>query len=269
MLILLVMLIMSFNYTFLIIFELYTILFLYLVICQRSSYERRGASVYLIVFRYVMRFGVVMLNDLKLMGILLLLLGITKLPVFGLHIWLPKVHVEASMLGSMILAGGVLKLRILYIWNFGSILMIGFVVLGSLVRLMLSQDGKLYAAMSSVLHITLCVLVRLYVIILIGYMHIVLSPIMFMTVYICYVIIGSRYYIKLRVMIILLWIINFGLPVLGRFFSEVYIMMNNRFILLILLIIYIIVGYVIIKSINDIRSGLMYIPWIMLYIIVI
>lgn len=268
-LILLVMLVMNFNYIFLIIFEIYTIIFLYLVLCQRSSYERRGANVYLMVFGYVMRFGVVISNDLKLMRILLLLLGITKLPVFGLHIWLPKVHVEASMLRSMILAGGVLKLGILYIWNFRVIMIIGVVVLGSMIRLILSQDRKLYAAISSVLHITLCILVGLYVMLLIRYIHIVLSPLMFMTVYICYVLMRSRYYIKNGVLIIVLWIVNFRLPVLGGFFSEVYIIMNNGVMLMLLICIYIMVRYVIIKSINDVRSGLIYIPWIVLYIVVV
>nr|YP_009057605.1 NADH dehydrogenase subunit 4 [Nemertopsis tetraclitophila]AGZ63910.1 NADH dehydrogenase subunit 4 [Nemertopsis tetraclitophila] len=33
-----------------------------------------------------------------------------KLPVFGLHLWLPKAHVEAPVSGSMILAGVLLKL---------------------------------------------------------------------------------------------------------------------------------------------------------------
>jgi len=33
-----------------------------------------------------------------------------KLPVFGVHLWLPKAHVEAPVSGSMILAGVLLKL---------------------------------------------------------------------------------------------------------------------------------------------------------------
>jgi len=35
---------------------------------------------------------------------------LVKIPVFGLHFWLPKAHVEASTSGSMILAGLLLKL---------------------------------------------------------------------------------------------------------------------------------------------------------------
>ena len=33
-----------------------------------------------------------------------------KLPLYGVHIWLPKAHVEAPVGGSMILAGVLLKL---------------------------------------------------------------------------------------------------------------------------------------------------------------
>jgi len=33
-----------------------------------------------------------------------------KLPVFGVHLWLPKAHVEAPVSGSMVLAGVLLKL---------------------------------------------------------------------------------------------------------------------------------------------------------------
>jgi NADH-ubiquinone oxidoreductase chain 4 len=33
-----------------------------------------------------------------------------KLPVYGVHIWLPKAHVESPLGGSMILAGVLLKL---------------------------------------------------------------------------------------------------------------------------------------------------------------
>merc|ERR1712149_67882 len=35
---------------------------------------------------------------------------LAKLPIFGLHLWLPKAHVEAPVAGSIILAGVLLKL---------------------------------------------------------------------------------------------------------------------------------------------------------------
>lgn len=39
-----------------------------------------------------------------------LLVFLVKIPIFGLHLWLPKAHVEAPVSGSIILAGVILKL---------------------------------------------------------------------------------------------------------------------------------------------------------------
>jgi NADH:ubiquinone oxidoreductase subunit 4 (subunit M) len=46
----------------------------------------------------------------SLFTILLLLPFIVKMPVIGLHFWLPKAHVEARTRGSIVLAGVLLKL---------------------------------------------------------------------------------------------------------------------------------------------------------------
>ena len=35
---------------------------------------------------------------------------VVKLPIFMVHLWLPKAHVEAPVAGSMVLAGVLLKL---------------------------------------------------------------------------------------------------------------------------------------------------------------
>ena len=35
---------------------------------------------------------------------------LVKLPVYGVHLWLPKAHVEAPVSGSIVLAGVLLKL---------------------------------------------------------------------------------------------------------------------------------------------------------------
>jgi len=173
------------------------------------------------------------------------------------------------MLGSMVLARAVLKLGIMYVWNFRSSLMIRIILLMSVIIMYRIVDRKGFAAYSSVLHITLCVVLRLYVIMLVRYMHIVLSPLIFMTVYIIYHLSGSRFYMKSGIIILMLWVINFGLPFLRSFFSEVYVIQYGSVIVVVLISIYLIVGYVIMKSINLDRKGLFYIPWAVLYLIMI
>lgn len=108
------------------------------------------------------------------------------------------------MVRSIVLAGAVLKLGILYVWNFRGIMMVRLVVAMSCVVILGVVDGKAFAAYSSVLHMTLCVLLGLIVILLVGYIHIIISPLMFITVYIGYMISGSRFYVKIGLIIIVL-----------------------------------------------------------------
>jgi len=104
----------------------------------------------------------------------------------------------------MVLAGAVLKLGILYCWNFSSIMIVGLLVLISTVVITSVIDGKGFAAYSSVLHISLCVVFRLMLILLVRYIHIILSPLIFITVYMRYVISGSRFYLKMGLLIMVL-----------------------------------------------------------------
>merc|ERR1712157_210377 len=194
------------------------ILFFVLVANFGSSYERGSANIFIIFFRFVLGFGVVMNNNIMIIRLILVMLGLAKLPLYGLHIWLPKVHVEASIVGSMVLAGAVLKLGILYCWNFSLMIIVGLLVLISAVVIISVIDGKGFAAYSSVLHMSLCVIFGLILILLVGYMHIILSPLIFMTVYIGYVVSGSRFYLKMGLIIIVLWLVNFRLPFVGSFF---------------------------------------------------
>jgi len=59
---------------------------------------------------------------------------------------------------------------------------------------------------------------------------------------------------------IVLWLVNFRLPFVGSFFSEVYMIQYIGIILIILVIIYMVVGYVSIKSLNIDRKGVLYLP---------
>lgn len=92
-----------------------------------------------------------------------------KLPVFGLHYWLPKAHVEASTRGSMILAGLLLKLggfgvirlrRFIFIKRLSLVFIFLLALVSSLVTCRQSDIKKLIAY-SRVTHITFIVLALL------------------------------------------------------------------------------------------------------------
>jgi len=148
-------------------------------------------------------------------------------------------------------------------------MIVGMVVIMRGVIILNVVDGKLFAAYSSVLHISLCVIVSLYVMILMGYMHIIISPLIFISIYMSYNNSRSRFYIKLGLIIMIIWIINFRLPFLRSFFAEVYIIQYNSVILIMIIVIYMVVGYVIMKSVNAEGKRVIYIPTIVLYIIII
>jgi len=54
--------------------------------------------------------------------------------------------------------------------------------------------------------------------------------------------------------------VNFRLPFLRSFFSEVYVIQYGSIMVMILVVIYLIVRYVMIKSLNMDGKGLFYIP---------
>jgi NADH-ubiquinone oxidoreductase chain 4 len=101
-----------------------------------------------------------------LITVFILLAFAVKLPIFGVHVWLPKAHVEAPVFGSMILAAVLLKLGSYGLWLFNIVVFsfeqINFWVSISLVgRVLVSRicvrvsDLKIIIAYSSVTHMGL------------------------------------------------------------------------------------------------------------------
>lgn len=96
---------------------------------------------------------------------------LVKLPIFMFHLWLPKAHVEASVSGSMILAGVILKLggyglyrSLMIIINYSKFFNDFFITIG-LIRLILISlvtlrqfDLKILVAYSSVVHIRIMII---------------------------------------------------------------------------------------------------------------
>lgn len=86
----------------------------------------------------------------------------SKLPIYFLHHWLPKAHVEVVTCGSAILARLMLKFRIPFLARFWDEvffrLLVGFFALFSMMN---TGDYKVFVAYSSIIHITVfCFLFR-------------------------------------------------------------------------------------------------------------
>jgi len=94
---------------------------------------------------------------------------LTKCPIYFLHLWLPKAHVEASVGGRIILARILLKIGGLGIYRFRILFspllenfILLFLLLGRILRAffcLLQSDHKSLIAFSSINHITLLVLI--------------------------------------------------------------------------------------------------------------
>jgi len=109
-------------------------------------------------------------NSSSLLWIIIILAFLVKLPLFSVHLWLPKAHVEAPVAGSIILAAILLKLggyglaRIIIIFNYINKTLINpiisLAIVGGVITSMIclrQSDIKSLIAYSSVGHIGLMV----------------------------------------------------------------------------------------------------------------
>ena len=130
--------------------------------------------------------------------LLILISRLAKLPVYRLHYWLPKAHVQAPTILSIILAGLSLKVRLVIL----SFLVTNLLLRSKFIRIMLfclimgmylstmtralSVDTKVFLAYCSVSHITIrCVRLLAYTVWrfirawLVGLRHCLSSPLLF------------------------------------------------------------------------------------------
>lgn len=248
--------------------ELLFPLFLLELITKSSTIERNNAVYYLGFFGYVMGVFLLINNSLILSGILIVMLVLAKMPIYSLHTWLPKVHAEISIVGSMILARLILKVSYPMFLFMRGTYMIFLLVVMSLIAMISSLDRKTVVAYSSVLHMTLTVFLTLVLFMLGRLIHVVVSPIIFILVYVRYLMNGSRYYINSYLFLLIL--INFSFPLIRSFFCEVYILSYNRFGLIVVLGIFISSVFLLTKILfGSVNMNSSYLFILMLYIVLI
>jgi len=228
-------------------YELVTVFIIWWLLIDSNTFERGSANSYMGWFSLTLRFILVATFDMNMIMVLTLLIRLSKLPVYGLHQWLPKVHVEASIFRSIILAGIILKMGIVFIGLFGYSMPMIIIGLTSRVFLMFGSDGKVVMAYSSVIHISLCGLVIGWIGIIVGASHVVISPLIFMAVYCRYMNSGSRIlspsFSSWTWGVIL--IVNLRFPLIGGFMSELYlIVILGRMILIAFILQYVLMGLV-------------------------
>nr|QCG71486.1 NADH dehydrogenase subunit 4 [Camaenella platyodon] len=195
-----------------------------------------------------------------------------KLPVYSMHVWLPKAHVEAPLGGSMILAAVLLKLG-----GYGLYILSGIIVMpltatplsliiclslwGGLIAslvCMIQSDIKAMIAYSSIVHMSIVVLgflsgtvTGLFSAIITMLAHGWASSGLFLVAHITYSVVGSRSFLYSKGLLSIFptlslsWfifcIINMSVPPTINFLGELMAipaaMFNHQFLFIVLLMI--------------------------------
>lgn len=188
-----------------------------------------------------------------------ILVFLFKFPVFGLHLWLPKAHVESPVYGSMLLAGIMIKLGVVGIFrlNFRGILFyyswslvknlfyyfcLGLVIVKLICRRQF--DLKSFVAYSSVVHMSLIVirvwagtLLKIVGSLLMSFAHGLCSSALFLKFNKFYLVRGTRKvylnrgFIYLFARVCFFWFmfcaVNCSMPISLSFFSEVFLIFSG------------------------------------------
>jgi len=171
--------------SFFLLYEIVFILIIFIIVLLGYRYERLIATFLIIFYSFLFSRPVLiilLLFDYRFLikewlkySVLLryFFIGsfIVKFPIFGFHYWLPVAHVEASTLGSILLAGILLKLGsvgLMYVIIYLSFIVkfhwLGLRIVVLILIILRLRDLKIIIAYSSVAHIRM-----VFYIIIIGF----------------------------------------------------------------------------------------------------
>nr|YP_002907408.1 NADH dehydrogenase subunit 4 [Diadegma semiclausum]ACF35064.1 NADH dehydrogenase subunit 4 [Diadegma semiclausum] len=228
--------------------------------------------IYLYKSFMILDFNMIFINKMSIYIYLSMIMGfLIKLPMYFFHLWLPKAHVEAPIIGSMILAGVMLKLgsyglmRVLLLMKnlcfmFNKFFMV-ISLLGGLISsfiCLVQIDLKMLIAYSSVVHMSI-LLSGMMTLFSMGYMggflmmisHGLCSSGLFFLLNINYERLNSRSLylnkglINLMPSLTLMWFLlsssNLSFPFSLNLFSEIFLLNSlliwDKYLLMILILI--------------------------------
>jgi NADH-quinone oxidoreductase subunit M len=160
--------------SFFLLYEIIFVLIIFAIILLGYSFERLIAGFLIIFYSFLFSSPILIILLLfdhrflikewliysNLMNYFFAGSFIVKFPIFGFHYWLPVAHVEASTIGSMVLAGILLKvgcLGLIYVVIYINFIIkfhwLAFGVIIVILIILRLRDLKLIIAYSSVAHI--------------------------------------------------------------------------------------------------------------------
>jgi hypothetical protein len=160
-----------------------------------------------------------------------------------------------------LLAGLILKVGLLFcsIFAHGHLIFVCGIVVAT--SIMSGADRKVVMAYSSVAHITICGFLLRFMRFVVGITHIVISPIMFLMIYVSYNASGSRM-IRASLtsgVVRLVLILNLGFPMVGAFLAEVYLVVClNRLVLVFFIAAFLLIGLIHMKLFHPMKGKVNY-----------